>query len=373
MISGLDYSPVAQSTNPVCEPGAWPIAAAFADHGHIFGMVANLIAAGATLTKVYEPDDEKASKLLRLASSATRVQTFDEILSDPSVQLVAAAAIPDLRAGIGIQVMRADKDYFTDKCPMTTLAQLDQVKQVVTSTGCKYAVCYSERLQNEAAEHARFLVEQGAIGRVLQVIGLGPHRLSAASRPDWFFEKSRYGGILCDLASHQVEQFLTYSQATDATVTTARVANLAHPEFPELEDFGEYQLLTSSGASGYCRVDWFTPKGLRTWGDGRTLILGDKGYIECRKYLDLANPEYKQNLVLLANDSGEFSQDVTGQVGYPFFRAFILDCLNRTEAAMTQAHTFKAAELSLKAQRIADEARLGEKADVDQEAGRGVE
>ena len=36
--------------------------------------------------------------------------------------------------------------------------------------------------------------------------------------------------------------------------------------------------------------------------------------------------------------------------GYPFFGQLILDCLNRTENAMTQEHAFKAAELCLTAQ-----------------------
>jgi len=354
VISGQDYAPVAGVSSPACQPGEWVLAAAFADHGHLFGMIANLIAAGATLTKVYEPDDAKAAKLLALATTARRVETFEAILDDQAVQMVAAAAVPNQRAALGVRVMRAGKDYFTDKCPFTSLEQLAAAKQVAAETGCKYAVCYSERVQNEAAEHARYLIERGAIGRVLQVIGLGPHRLSAHLRPDWFFDKASYGGILCDLASHQVEQFLTYTQAEDAEITMARVANLAHPEFAELEDFGEYHMVTNDGATGYCRVDWFTPEGLRAWGDGRTVVLGTEGFIECRKYLDLGLAEGSQNVVLMANADGEFRQDVTGAVGFPFFRALILDSLNRTEQAMTQAHAFKAAELSLKAQALAD-------------------
>jgi predicted dehydrogenase len=358
MQQGQDYAPVMAPTKPVCAPGEFVIAAAFADHGHLFGMVSNLIAAGATLGYVYEPDDAKANKLLALDPAAKRVAAFDVILQVPEVRLVAAAAIPNLRAGIGIEVLQADKDYFTDKCPFTTLDQLEGVRQVVAATGRKYAVCYSERVQNEAAEHARFLIEQGAIGRVLQVIGLGPHRLSASLRPDWFFNKEAYGGILCDLGSHQVELFLTYTGNQDAAITLARVANLANPAHPELEDFGEYALVGDNAASAYCRVDWFTPGGLRTWGDGRTLITGTQGMIECRKYVDLANPELIENTVLLVNDAGEHRQSVTGQVGYPFFAALILDCLNGTEHAMTQAHAFKAAELSLAAQAMADGARV---------------
>jgi predicted dehydrogenase len=358
MQQGHDYAPVMAPTKPVCVPGEFVIAAAFADHGHLFGMVSNLLAAGATLGYVYEPDESKANKLLALDPAAKRVESFDAILQAPDVRLVAAAAIPNLRAGIGIRVLQADKDYFTDKCPFTSLEQLEAVRQVVLATGRKYAVCFSERVQNEAAEHARFLIEQGTIGRVLQVIGLGPHRLSVNHRPDWFFNKVAYGGILCDLASHQVEQFLTYTGNQDAVITMARVANLANPAHPELEDFGEYSLVGDNAASAYCRVDWFTPGGLRTWGDGRTLITGTHGMIECRKYVDLARSSFVDNTVLLVNDTGEHRQSVTGKVGFPFFAALILDCLNHTELAMTQEHAFKAAELSLMAQVIADRARV---------------
>jgi predicted dehydrogenase len=213
-------------------------------------------------------------------------------------------------------------------------------------------VYFSERLHVESAMYATDLVAGGAIGRVIQVIGLGPHRLGKAARPAWFFEKAKYGGILCDIGSHQFEQFLFYSGATDATVTNAAVANFANPDTPEFEDFGEASLLGNNGASNYIRVDWFTPAGLSTWGDGRTVILGTKGYIELRKYVDVGRDKAGDNLILV-DDQGEQFINVAGKVGFRFFGEFILDCLNRTEKAMTQAHAFKAAELCLRAQAAA--------------------
>jgi predicted dehydrogenase len=112
-------------------------------------------------------------------------------------------------------------------------------------------VYFSERLHVESAMYATDLVSGGAIGRVLQVIGLGPHRLGKAGRPSWFFERAKYGGILCDIGSHQFEQFLTYTGATDATITQAAVANFANPDKPEFEDFGEASLLGDNGSSNY--------------------------------------------------------------------------------------------------------------------------
>ncbi len=350
----MNYAPAPREQQLACEPGEFPFAVAYMDHGHIYGMAANLIQAGGNLVKIYEPDENKVGPLQARNPDAEVVADFQAILDDPAIRLVAAAAVPNLRGPIGVQVMESGKDYFTDKTPFTTLEQLAIAREVVARTGRKYAVCYSERLQNEAAEFAAELVRDGVIGEVVQVIGLGPHRLNKPSRPAWFFSKQQYGGIICDIGSHQAEQFLTYTGSTDADITMARVNNFANPDTPELEDFGEFSVIGSSGASGYSRMDWFTPEGLRTWGDGRTTILGTRGYIECRKYIDVAAVEAQENNVYVVTDTGEERHNVTGRIGFPFFPAFIKDCLERTEYAMTQVHCFKAAELCLRAQAMAD-------------------
>ncbi|MDL2232105.1 Gfo/Idh/MocA family oxidoreductase, partial [Ruminococcaceae bacterium OttesenSCG-928-L11] len=273
----------------------------------------------------------------------------EEILADPQVQLVAGAAITSERCALGLRVMSAGKDYFTDKAPLTTLEQLEQAKAKVRETGKKYMVYYSERLHVESAVYAGQLIQDGAIGRVLQVLGMGPHRLGAAGRPQWFFQKEKYGGILCDIGSHQIEQFLFFTGAKDATVTASRIANYNHPEYPELDDFGDAMLVGDNGATQYFRVDWFTPDGFQTWGDGRTFILGTDGFIELRKYANIGTADGGDH-VFLSNQKEERHFQVAGKVGYPYFGQLILDCINRTENAMTQEHAFKAAELSVRAQ-----------------------
>jgi predicted dehydrogenase len=348
---GMNYAPQGKP-NPVVKSGEFPFAAAFLEHGHIYGQCNGLIEAGADLKWVYDSDAKKVDAFRAKFPHVKIARSFDEILADPAIKLVTAAAIPNERGAIGCRVMEAGKDYFTDKAPFTTLDQLHRAQVVAAETGRKYMVYYSERLHVESAMYATHLVKNGAIGRVVQVLGLGPHRLSKASRPDWFFKKAQYGGILCDIGSHQFEQFLTFSGATDAVVTQAAVANYANRDTPEFEDFGEASLTGNNGSSNYIRVDWFTPDGLSTWGDGRTVILGTKGYIELRKYVDVAR-EKKGDHVFLVDDRGEHYLNVEGQVGFRFFGELILDCLNRTEKAMTQAHAFKAAELCLYAQAAA--------------------
>ncbi|WP_036673037.1 Gfo/Idh/MocA family protein [Paenibacillus sp. HGF5] len=348
---GMNYAPKGKPS-PVVKPGEFIIAAVALDHGHIYGMVNGLIEAGATLKWVYDRDPAKAEAFARTFPQVKIASSEDEIFSDDDVHLIAGAAVTSERCALGLRAMDAGKDYFTDKAPFTTLTQLESARAKVRETGRKYMVYYSERLHVESAVYAGQLTQQGAIGRIVQVTGFGPHRLNAPSRPEWFFQRERYGGILCDIGSHQVEQFLFYAGCEKAEVLHSKVGNYHSLEYPELEDFGDATLLGDNGATHYFRVDWLTPDGLGTWGDGRTLILGTEGYIELRKYIDIARDRASDH-VYLVNKEGEYHFQVSGKVGYPFFGELILDCLNRTENAMTQAHAFMAAELCLKAQQKA--------------------
>ncbi|OBZ14056.1 oxidoreductase [Bacillus sp. FJAT-27264] len=345
---GMNYAP-RHEAKPVVGAGEFVIAAIALDHGHIYGMCNGLIEAGAQLKWVYDPDPAKVKVFLDTYPGVKAARSAEEILEDAAVHLVAAAAIPSERAALGMKVMAHGKDYFTDKTPFTTLEQLAAARVQAERTRQKYMVYFSERLHVESAVYAGQLIRDGRIGRVLQVIGMGPHRLNAPSRPDWFFKRQQYGGILCDIGSHQIEQFLYYAGCQTAKVLHSKVANYNHADYPELEDFGDATLVGDNGATQYFRVDWFTPEGLGTWGDGRTMILGTEGYIELRKYTDLGRSNSGDH-VFWADAEGEHYEHVAGKVGFPFFGELILDVLNRTELAMTQEHAFKAAELCLTAQ-----------------------
>lgn len=348
--NGMYYMPES-SAKKVCNEGDFVFAAIGLDHGHIYGMSKGLIEAGAQLKWVYDPDPLKVEAFRKTYPQAKTARSIDEILMDNSVHLVASAAIPSERCNIGLKVIESGKDYFADKPPLTTMEQLKSAKEKVKEQKKKYMVYYGERLHNEASVYAGQLVEKGAIGRVIQVIGMGPHR-EGKGRPNWFYEKDKFGGILCDIGSHQIEQFLFFTGAKDGKVLSAKVANYNHKQYPTFEDFGDVTLIGDNGATGYFRLDWFTPDGLGTWGDGRLFILGTDGYIEIRKYIDITRKNDSDH-VFLVNKDGEYYINVKGKVGFPFFGELILDCLNRTEYAMTQEHVFKAIELALEAQNSA--------------------
>ena len=324
------------------------------NHGHIYGMTNLLLRAGAQLAAFHAAEPDLAAEFARAYPGVHQAQSAQEILEDEHIQLIASAAIPCERAGIGVQAMRHAKDFIVDKPGFTTLEQLAQARAVQAETGRIYSICFSERLEVGAAVKAGALVAAGAIGRVVQTIGLGPHRIHPPARPDWFYRKAQYGGILTDIASHQADQFLFYTGSTQAEVVTAQVGNFAHPEHPELEDYGE-MLLRGDGGTGYVRVDWYTPAGLGVWGDGRLTILGTEGYIELRKYIDLAGRPGGEHLFLV-DGSGVHYLDCRGE-DLPYGRQLLFDIANRTETAMPQAHVFLASQLVLEAEAMA--ARLG--------------
>lgn len=355
---GMNWAPKAARPTPVVKPGEFVFASAYFDHGHIYGQTTGLSEAGGTCKWAWDPQPERLAKFCETFPGVRAARSFEEILDDPAVQLVTAAAVPCDRASIGLRVMDAGKDYFTDKSPFTTLGQLAEVRAAVAANGRKYFCDFSERLHSEAGWYAGELIREGAIGRVLQVLIMAPHNLGKANRPAWFFEKDKYGGILTDIGSHQFEQFLTYTNAKSGQILAARVENFGNPDTPGLEDFGEALVQTDTGASCYCRLDWFNPKGHRSWGDGRTFVLGTEGYIEVRKYNDITRDPMEAQVVYLVDQESEKRIPCEGKIGFPFYGRFILDCLHRTEDAMTQEHVFLAAELSMQAQALADARRI---------------
>jgi predicted dehydrogenase len=345
---GMNYAPRGKAS-AVCGPGEFRFAAVGLDHGHIYGMCNGLTEAGGELTWVFDSDPQRIAAFCATYPGVKMARTEAEILEDPTVRLIASATVPCRRGPLGLRVMDHGKDYFADKPPLTSADQLDAARKKVAETRRIYAVYYSERLHVEAAVKADALIRQGAIGRVVQVIGLGPHRLNAPTRPAWFWDPVQYGGILVDIGCHQIEQFLHYAGANDARVLHSKVGNYHNRSHPGFQDFGDATLVADNGATGYFRVDWFTPAGLGAWGDGRTVILGTDGYIELRKYLDVARDATGDH-VYLVDHKGEHHLPVNGSVGFPYFGQLIVDCLHRTDSAMRQRHTFLAIELALWAQ-----------------------
>jgi predicted dehydrogenase len=327
-------------------------------HDHIYGMVGAIQRGGGELVAAHGEEPDKLAAFTKRYPGVKMVATEDEILNDTSIQLVLSSTVASHRAPLGVRVMAHGKDFLSDKPGITTLGQLAAVRKAIAQTQRIYGIMYSERLEVRAAVKAGELIQSGAIGQVIQTINIAPHQVhqgrgdagGGGGRPDWFWNPDLYGGILCDIGSHQVDQFLYYTGSTEAQVVASQIANVAHPERPRFQDFGD-MLLRGNRGMGYVRLDWFTPDGLGTWGDGRLFVLGTQGYIELRKYINVAVAKGGNNLFIV--DQREARYIDCSNLTLPFGPQFVADVVNRTHLAQDQTQCLLAAELSIKAQRDA--------------------
>ena len=320
------------------------------NHGHIYSQVQTVIRGGGELVAFYAKEPDLTQEFLKRYPNAKQARSEKEILEDNTIQLIVSASIPVDRAPLGVRVMEHGKDFMVDKPGIISLSQLAEVRKVQKKTGRIFSILYSERLENKATIKAGELVRAGAIGNVIQTIGTGPHRINIKTRPEWFFDKKYFGGILCDIGSHQFDQFLFFTGSTSGKILASQTGNVHYPQYREFEDFGD-ALVQGNRGSGYIRVDWFTPDGLKTWGDGRLTVLGTDGYMEIRKYIDVEGRDGGNHLFLVDHQGSKYID--CSDVDLPYGRQLVDDVVNRTETAMTQEHCFLATELTLLAQKNA--------------------
>ena len=322
------------------------------DHGHIFDMLDEMLREGCTCDYFWtEGSPLTLKEFNQKYPNIKRVENKSEILNDNKIDMILISSIPKDRAINSIEALKSGKDVMVDKPGCTTLDQLEDLKRTVKQTGKIWSVNFSERFHVAAVAKAEQLVAEGKIGKVKQTMGTGPHRQGNYERPNWFYERESYGGIITDIGSHQIHQFLVFTNSNEAKITHSMVENTTKKEFPGFQDFGEINL-TGNGGHGYIRLDWFTPDALPTWGDGRLFILGDKGFIEIRKYTDLATSDSGNHLYYANNEVVKYID--CSDVKLPYFGNLINDVLNRTETACSQELTYLTMELAIKAQEIAE-------------------
>ena len=321
------------------------------EHGHIYGQVDVLRQAGAELVSFYDVDPGRVARFQSTYPGAAQAESIEQILEDDSLHLIVSAAVPNERAPLGIRAMRHGKDYMSDKPAFTDFAQLDEARRAQAETGRIFSICFSEHVTQKSTVKAGELAQAGAIGQVVQTSGFGPHRLFGHyQRPAWTFDRKYFGGILNDLASHQIEQFLYFTNSDSAEVVAATVGNFRFRQYPLMHDMGDLTL-RSPHAVGHIRVDWLTPGGLDVWGDVRLFLVGTEGYIELRKNTDVAGRAGENHLFLVNQDGAQYIDCRDTKITYG--EQLILDILNRSDTALPQKRGFLASELALKAEAMA--------------------
>jgi len=316
------------------------------NHSHINGQVQTVTRGGGQLVSFYAKEPDLAAAFSKRFPEAKLARTEQEILDDPSIQLIVSASIPNERAPLGVRAMEHGKDFMVDKPAATTLEQLAEVKRVQARTKRIFSVLIG-RLESKSVNKAGELIRAGAIGKVIQTAALAPHKMNPESRAPWFFKREQYGGILCGLASHNIDAYLFLTSTTRAEIVASQVGNTHHPQYPELEDFGDV-MLSGDGGTGYIRADWFTPAGLNTFGDERLTILGSDGYMELRSTVDIAGRPGGDHLFLVDNKGARYID--CSDVPLPYAERLVDDVINRTSTADSQSRTYLAMQLGIEAQ-----------------------
>ncbi len=338
---------------PPSRPEPVRFAAVGLEHVHVDILVQALLRAGGTLAAVVERDDELYARYARGWPGAPRT-TFDGVLDDPSIELVVTAAVPSDRGRIAALALESGRAVLADKPLCVDREAFDTVASAHARSGAHLAVWFGERLYNPSVLRAVDLVRGGLIGDVLHFSGFGPHLLQRETRPAWHFDPVRNGGILVDLACHQIDAFLAFTGAGAAHISAARTRNLRHQDIPGFEDIGDLLMDADGGAFGYARVDWHTPEGLGLWGDGRTFLVGSEGTLELRRTIDASGRGIGGH-VFVVDAAGARYIDVP-VAEPPFATQLLADVRNGTETAMTTEHALVVTDLALRAQELALEA-----------------
>jgi len=345
------------------------------EHPHAFGIAFALQGAGADIVSFCSarPDDDlMVSGFGELFPTATKRADIHAILANDAVDVVVPVAIPCDRCHDARVALGAGRHVLADKPIAIDQAQLNSLRAATAASGETgesattkpvFGVWFSERFESRATGRAIELVADGAIGDLVEVIGLGPHRLSAESRPEWFFDASRAGTLLTDLMTHQVDQFLHLATISGHDPASVRVVNaqqhlhhggtlaVAGASLAGFTDHASIDLQAGK-LSAYLRVDWLSPAGLDTWGDVRLMLTGTAGSIEVRKNIDLASPTPGGDHLLLANGDGVERVDCA-DVALPHATAFLDACRGEPTWFANPDHTFRVLELCLDAARIA--------------------
>lgn len=319
------------------------------DHVHGLVLAGRLWQAGATIA-AFHAEGGRNVAAMKLMGPTAASRSIDAVIDDPTIDLIVTAAIPRDRGDIAERALRAGKHVVADKPGVTTLDGLAALDRAVAETGKRWWVMFGERFENRAVAEACQRAQLGDIGQVVSVLGLGPHRMGADGRPDWFWDPEATGGILVDIGSHQADQFLMATGAGTAEVVTSAVGNVSSPRHPAMQDIG-HMVLAGGGAMGTHRVDYLSPSGLKTWGDGRLMIVGTDGTLEVRTNVDVAGRKGKEHLIVV---DGAGTRRLDARAGSVDWAArLVADVVDGSDTFVSHQHVMAVCDVTLRAQAAA--------------------
>ena len=228
-------------------------------HGHIFSIYQLIKENPATeFAGAYEPDTATREAAERTHGMTFPYATREALLADPTVDAVAIGDYYGIRGEHAIAALKAGKHVIADKPLCTSLAELEEIERIAAekklSVGLMLDMRYHKNVQT-----AKMLIDAGRLGRIHNVQFGGQHPLQYGTRPMWYFEDGKHGGVINDIAVHGVDLLTFLTGQTLAKVNAARCYNGYAKEEPAFLDCGQFMLTLSGGAGVIADISYAAP------------------------------------------------------------------------------------------------------------------
>lgn len=247
-------------------------------HPHVENILAEV--AGRSDVSVVAVADEETS-IRESFGRRLGVPTYshhEQMLAKESLDAVGVVTVNSERGRLVRDCLLAGKHVLSDKPLCTNLTDLASIKDTWRRSGTFLSVMLEKRFWPVTKAFEEILAA-GEIGRLVLAWASGPHRLMRHTRPDWMFGRESYGGILNDLAVHDLDLLLRFTRAKSGFVQ-GFVGNAANKDVSEFEDHGQVLLRTDGGLLATIEVHWLSPEAAPYHGDYRMILTGTKGTAE---------------------------------------------------------------------------------------------
>lgn len=293
-------------------------------HGHIRVFIQTMLEMGYRCVGLYEEPGEslRLAENLSIKYDIPLLKRMEEALA-PEVELVGCAAVNSRKIGIVEACERTGKHIMLDKPAVTNRDGLERLRKAIERGRIEIGMMLTQRF-SPAVFTLKRCMEEGTLGKPVSIAMRKPHRLGAAERPDWFFDRALSGGIIQDLLVHDLDllRWLTDTEISDAQ---GYVSKSMLPEHASFYDAAQLSVTMEDGLVAQLYADWHTPDGSWTWGDCRIFVTGTEGSAELRLQGDPLVS--REPVFLLTTRSQELHQ-------VPLLRppvGTIKDFVNRTE------------------------------------------
>lgn len=322
------------------------LAIAGLDHFHIHGFLKEALAIKETeLVGLYDSVPE----VLKKSVETYEVKGYDnleEMLDKSGADVIVTASVNNEKADIIVKSLERGFPVIADKPLVTTTDDYFRVKHVYEKIkNAKLYMMLTERF-NPPVYTAKKYIEEGKIGKIVNMISIRPHKLNYETRPSWFFKKDLYGGLMNDLGVHDMDIFRWFADCEIVKIQSCFQGNIGYPELAEFSDHSEASVLMADDSTAYVRLDWLTPKAYPTHGDCRFIVIGTTGQLEIFTY---------DNKVIFFNDDTPPQEIQTESRPFTLTEDIYANIKDPNhKMVISTEDVFKSTWAALKAQEVAD-------------------